>query len=592
MENKKTKTGLQIFLTFSFLAAIAALLFELGKKHLSIQSPFIRGFDLIVLILLFIDLTIRLLKDPKPLIFFRKNFFHLIIFFLLLFLANWNPPETISIGSVKIDTESIARALILLRLALLSFKTLSSFVAVRDFLANLSRNPAKVIMFGFAIVIFTGALFLSLPMSLQNGKSLSFLDALFTSTSAVCVTGLIVVDTGTHFSVFGQIIIMLLIQIGGLGIMTLAVFIGLFLKERLSLKERQTTQNILDQSNATSIFSLIKKIIMITMIIELIGAICIFISYSSHPPPPGPGLESGPVFYSLFHSISAFCNAGFSLNSSSLTYLSGNLFGNITFIALIILGGLGFTVILNLKKKLLPTKKQKLFHKSVRKEKLTLHSKIVLIMTVSLLLIGTLFFLLTEQSSTLKNKPPEEQLITAFFQSTTTRTAGFNTVDFNALHPATLVIFLGLMLIGASPGSTGGGLKTTTFAVMLLTVSSMIREKPDVEAGRRVISRDIINKALSIIILFIGLIFIASFIITLVEESIPFLKILFEVVSASATVGLSTGITSSLSPISKAVIIITMFLGRIGPLTLVMAMTLTGRRKKTIRYPEEKIMVG
>ena len=590
--SNRVKNAFQVFLSFSFLAAIAALLFELGKEHLALQSRFIRGFDLVVLLLLFIDISVRLLEKNQLVQILRKNILHILLFLVFLFLANWTPPEVLVINSTKIDPETVARALILIRLTLISLKMLSSVIAIRDFFANLSRNPAKVIMFGFAIVIFTGALFLSLPISLKDGKTLSFLDALFTSTSAVCVTGLVVVDTGTHFSSFGQTIILLLIQIGGLGIMTLAVFIGLFLKERLSLEERRTTQNILDQSNATSIYSLIRKIIMITLIIEFIGALCIYISYNATPPPAGAGREAGPFFYSIFHSVSAFCNAGFSLNSNSLTYLAGDLFGNLTFIALIIFGGLGFTVILNLKNRFLSGRRGNFLTRGGPKERITLHTKIVLTMTVALLILGTIFFFLTEQPATLKGKPPGEQLISAAFQSTTTRTAGFNTVDFNALRPATLVIFLALMLIGASPGSTGGGLKTTTFAVMLLTVFSMIREKTDVEAGRRIIPRDTINKALSIIILFIGLIFLASFIITLVEENIPYLKILFEVVSASATVGLSTGITGSLSSVSKTVIIITMFLGRIGPLTLVMAMTLTGKRKKAIRYPEEKIMVG
>ena len=226
------------------------------------------------------------------------------------------------------------------------------------------------------------------------------------------------------------------------------------------------------------------------------------------------------------------------------------------------------------------------------KERLTLHTRIALIMTAVLLITGAVFFFLVESGSTLKDKPLGEKLLASLFQSTTTRTAGFNTVDFSSLHPATLLLFMGLMLIGASPGGTGGGIKTTTFAILILTVISMIKEKSDVETRKRIIPRDVVQKSLAITILFTAIIFLATLAIMLADTAIPFIKVLFEVVSAAATVGLSTGITASLSDTSKFVIIITMFLGRIGPLTLVMAMTLQYNRNKLVRYPEEKIMVG
>lgn len=567
---------------FVCVTAIAALLFELGKNVIHPDEPFLKSFDLTILILLFLDLVFRFFIRLKPLQYLRENIFPLIIFIGYLILAGWIPVKPVSILTTTFAAESVIRVLLVVRLALLAVKLLTTLAAVREFFANMSSNPAKSIMTGFAIVIFAGAVFLSLPVSLQNGKTLSFLDALFTSTSAVCVTGLIVVDTGTHFSMFGQLVILLLIQIGGLGIMTLAVFIGLFLKERLSIRERQTTRSILELTSATSVYDLIKKIVLITLIVECIGTIFIYISHVNLPPPPGGGREAGALFYSIFHSVSAFCNAGFSLNQNSLVHLSGDLLGNITFMFLIISGGLGFTVILNLKNRLVRG----------RRERFTLHSRIVLVMTGILLLTGALFFFLAESGGSLRGKPPGEQVLASFFQSTTTRTAGFNTVDMTALRPATLVFFLALMLIGASPGGTGGGIKTTTFTVMLLTISSLLKEKTDVEARRRVISRDIVNKALAITTLFVGLIFVASLVITLADPALSYLHVLFEVISASATVGLSAGITGSLSDVSKSVIIVTMFLGRIGPLTLVMAMTLRRTRRNIIRYPEEKIMVG
>jgi len=593
MQKAKVSSFINIFVAFFSLACIIVLLFELGGKNIKDAHTLFIFLDVIVILVFFVELSVNFLMDLKPALFLRKNLFSIFVFSAYLALSSWTPSTGILFLGRNFSIQYLVRLILLLRLALLTLKLLSKVAYVRDFFTSLRLKPAQSIVFGFAAVIFLGTIILALPISARAAKSLPLVDALFTSTSAVCVTGLVVVDTGSYFSLFGQTIIMLLIQTGGLGIMTLAVFIGIFLGSRISLKERQITLNVMDQSSAASIFSLIKQIVKITFIIELIGAAAIFV-YHIFNPHPSISTIPGLAFYSVFHSISAFCNAGFSLNSNSLVLLSGNLFGNGIFMFLIVSGGLGFTVILNLKNNFLYSISSKRRKKSRLPQRLTLHSKMVLIMTSILLVGGALLFYLGEADNSLHSLKPAHRLYAAFFQSTTTRTAGFNTVStsFFNLRPVTFIIMAILMFIGASPGSTGGGVKTTTFYLLLQTIKGMIREQKEVKTLKRIIPRDIVNKAVAIFVLFIALVCVSSVVIMFVETRFSFLQILFEVVSAAATVGLSTGITTSLSVASKIVIIITMFLGRIGPLTLVLAMSGGKRDKNLITYPQEKIMVG
>lgn len=584
-----------LFLALFLLTMITVLLFTVSRTVVSLHSSMIQILDFSVLLMLFLQLVFRLHHRPSLLDFLRQNFLNLLVFAAYLTVHLLTPQDLQNLPLIKqlFPVPVLLRALILMRLFLLLIKLLSTINYVRDFFTSIGRNPAQTVIAGFLIVILLGALFLTLPISLQEGKKLSFLDALFTATSAVCVTGLITVDTGTHFTAFGQTVILLLIQAGGLGIMTLAVFIGLLIKDSLSLRERRISGSVFEQTGTSSPFELIRQIILITLIIEISGVLLLYGYHRIFAPLPAPWNDR-PLFYALFHTVSAFCNAGFSLNADSLTVYAASPFPLLVFSCLIILGSMGFTVLVNLRNTFITRRSYSLFRRRFNPggERLTLHSRIALTMTVILLISGTVFFLISEQNHTLKGAAPGVRLLNSFFQSTTARTAGFNSVDFSALQPATLFFLIFLMFVGASPGSTGGGIKTTTFAVLILTIRSLLQERHEVDTGRRIIPPDVVNKAIAIFMLFLGMVLGATVLILLIETGFSFEQVLFEVVSASATVGLSTGITAKLSDTSRIIIIVTMFLGRIGPLTLVMGMTMRRSRKIYTPNPTERVIIG
>ena len=344
-------------------------------------------------------------------------------------------------------------------------------------------EPTQIMVIGFAIVILIGAILLSMPISTQNGESIGFLDALFTSTSAVCVTGLIAVDTSTYWSFFGQLIIITLIQIGGLGFMTVTTLFSLIIKKRINLKERLLIQESLNQIDLSGLVKLTRYILLTTFFIEGTGALLLSTVFI-----PQFGILNG-IWYSIFHAISAFCNAGFDLMGvvsgpfSSLTYYVNNFTITITISLLIILGGIGFPVILDV------IRNKKL-------SKLTIHSKVVLFSTIVLIAFGMLFILLLEYNNpnTLGKLGFGGKILASLFQSITIRTAGFNTIDLAAMRESSIFVMIILMFIGASPASTGGGIKTTTIATLILTVKSFILEKQDIEVCKRRISETTVKK--------------------------------------------------------------------------------------------------
>ncbi|PKM83831.1 MAG: Trk family potassium uptake protein [Firmicutes bacterium HGW-Firmicutes-13] len=435
-------------------------------------------------------------------------------------------------------------------------------------------TPARVLVLGFALLIIAGAVLLTLPVATHT--SINFLDALFTATSAVCVTGLVVVDTGTFFTRFGQIVILFLIQIGGLGFMTAGTVIFIVLGRKISLKERLIIQEALNQFTLAGLIRLTKSIILLTLILEGIGAL--FLSFRFIPLF---GWGTG-IYYSIFHAVSAFCNAGIDLmgNFRSLTPFTYDYMVTGTILSLLILGGLGFTVLVEV-------------HEKRKFKTLSLHSKIVLATTLFLLLFGTLVILLLESNNaeTLGSMGFIPKLVNTFFTAATPRTAGFNVLPTDKLRDTTLYFIIALMFIGASPASTGGGVKTTTFSAIMITVLSIIRGNEEVFIFRKRLSFNIVNKALSIIVISIIIIFSISIFLTITERAV-FLGILFETMSAFGTVGLSTGLTTDLSPLGRLLIIITMFTGRVGPLTLTLALAERLKRKAPFRYPEERILVG
>ena len=445
-----------------------------------------------------------------------------------------------------------------------------------------SMDPAKVMVIGFASVVLLGALLLNLPIATKSGESIGLLDALFTATSAVCVTGLIVVDTATYWSIFGQVVIITLIQIGGLGFMTIATMFALLTKKKINLRERLLIQESLNQKDLSGMVRLTRYIILITFLIEGIGAILLSFTFI-----PQFGLGRG-VWYSIFHAISAFCNAGFDLMGSvsgpftSLTSYVDNFMIVMTISALIILGGIGFPVMLDV----IRTKKA---------SRLNMHSKVVIFTTAILIGIGSIFIFVVEFNNpkTLGTLSLPGKLLAAFFQSVTTRTAGFNTIDLTLIKESSLFIMMILMFIGASPASTGGGIKTTTLASLVITVRSFISGKGDIEVCERRISGATITKAIGIFFIATALVVFGTLALSLTDEGFTLVECGFEIVSAIATVGLSIGGSPSLTTMGKVVVMIAMFIGRVGSLTIFVALLSKGARKKPpVRYPEGKIIVG
>ncbi|MDF1615942.1 TrkH family potassium uptake protein [Petrocella sp. FN5] len=452
---------------------------------------------------------------------------------------------------------------------------------------DVNLKPTQVLVLGFLVVIIVGAILLSLPISSNSGKSTGFIDALFTSTSAVCVTGLVVVNTSLHWSAFGKVVILMLIQVGGLGFMTIASTIFMILGRKISLRDRMMIQESLNQNTLSGMVRLTKNIIIGTLIIEAIGAL--FLSLKFVPEYGAKG-----IFYSIFHAISAFCNAGFDIiGDNSLTPYVGSVIINFTVMALIIIGGLGFTVWMDVLK---VTKKELRFGFKIKRwfRQLRLHTKLVLVISTSLIVVGFLFFFFLEgfNDATLGNLPLKDKLLGAMFQSVTTRTAGFNTITNSDMTDVSKFITILLMFIGGSPAGTAGGIKTVTIGVIFFEVLSVVRGKDDAEAFNRRIPRNTIKRALAVVMISLSVVMGVTMLLTITESG-GFMDILFEAVSGFATVGLSLGETSKLSQIGKLIMSMTMFIGRLGPITMAVALTIRHEKKKiNIRKPEEKVMVG
>ncbi|ELR71268.1 Potassium uptake protein, integral membrane component, KtrB [Fulvivirga imtechensis AK7] len=456
---------------------------------------------------------------------------------------------------------------------------------------RLDLNPALLFIGSFLLLILIGTVLLMLPRATTS--DLSLLDAFFTATSAVCVTGLIVVDTATHFTHFGQLIILILIQIGGLGIMTFTTFFGFFFKSSSSYENTLFIQEFVNENKISQILHTIVKVVAFTIFIELVGGVFIYFSIADTFE-----TSSKAIWFSAFHTISAFCNAGFSTLSNGLYEPVIRSAYNLHMIlaGLIFFGGIGFPVIFDIYKSikyyvvnkyLQVIKGQQYVH---RGRHLAVHSKIVLATSAILLVTGFVFFFAAEFNNTLAGLPWYGKLAGAIFGTVTPRTAGFNTVDMTSLSVATILVYFFLMWIGASPGSTGGGLKTSTFAVAVLNVLSISKRKERIEIFKREITNESVRKAFAVILLSFLVIGLAVFLVTLFNPELPLLSIIFECVSAFSTVGLSLGITGVLSAASKGVIIVTMFLGRVGTLTLLVALIVSARTQ-SYRYPSENVFI-
>lgn len=438
--------------------------------------------------------------------------------------------------------------------------------------AKKKSSEPKIIVLSFLWVLIPSALLLTLPVFSVSG--LSFSDALFTATSAISVTGLGVVDTGQHFTLAGKILLMALMQIGGLGQMTLSAVLLYLFGVRLSLHQQALAKEALGQDSGVNIRQLVIKIITFALVTELVG----FIILSFHWVPEL-GWSTG-LFYALFHSISAFNNAGFSLFSDSLVGYVGEPLVILTLAGLFIFGGLGFTVVGDVWS-----------NGHLGWHRLRLHTKIMLTATPTLLLAGTLLFWLLERQNpgTMQPLDSSSQWLAAFFQSASARTAGFNSVDLAQFGQPALLVMIILMLIGAGSTSTGGGIKVSTFAVAFVATWSFLRQKTHVVMFQRTVSWPTVTKALAIIVVSGAILTVAMFLLMLTETA-PFEQILFETISAFATVGLTTGLTAELSEPGKYIMVVVMIIGRIGPLTL--AYMLARPQPTLLKYPEDTVLTG
>ena len=437
----------------------------------------------------------------------------------------------------------------------------------------------RIIAMGYLMVIIIGTLLLLLPFSTAKGKSTDFLTALFTATTSTCVTGLVVVDTGTHWSLFGQLIILMMIQVGGLGFMTMGMLLAMMLKRKITLKTRGLLQESMNGMQVGGIVRVVRMALRGSALIELCGALLLSIRFI-----PLFGVGRG-IYYSIFHSVSAFCNAGIDLMGghygeyASFVPFADDILINVVIMALIIIGGIGFFVWADIKGKKLQIKKY------------ALYTKIALFMTAVLLIGGTILFFLFENGNLLQGMCLKDKILAAAFSSVTARTAGFNTIDTAGLTNASKLFNMVLMFIGGSPGSTAGGIKTVTMLVLLAYVWSNLRGSKGVNIFNRRLGDDDIRKASNVMVISLLLAIVAAIFICFMQPVLEAPDVLFEIFSAIGTVGMSTGITRQLSTGSRIVIILLMYCGRIGSMSF--ALSFTERKKVApVQQPVEKIMIG
>lgn len=445
------------------------------------------------------------------------------------------------------------------------------------FLKNKSFSPYMTILLSFMVVTILGGILLSLPISMRDGKSVKLIDGFFIATSAICVTGLSSIDIGSVYNIFGQMVILVLIQLGGLGVITFTSVIIIMISKKIGYYTKKIVQEDINIDTTFKIEEYVKKVILSVIVIEFIGTVILFFEFIKKF-----GFLKA-VYYSFFHSVSAFCNAGFSLFSDNLYGFKNSFIINMTIPLLIFLGGIGFSTILNCYNVL--RKKEK---------RLTSTTKLSIKISIFLVIIGmvAMFFLEYSNKSTIGNLSFGQKLEASFFQSVTTRTAGFNTISILGLKRSTSLLFVILMFIGASPGSTGGGIKTTTIGLIILGTLAILKNKDTIEYDKRSVSWRIYSKAITV--LFISLIYttICVFLLILFERNKNLLDLVFEVFSAFGTVGLSRNLTPSLADISKFILIVTMFVGRVGPLTIALALSKSNLKKGRYTYPQENILIG
>ena len=560
------------------LFALLAIIYDFGFDQDVETQNFLYKYYIIALSSGIISIITRYIfpkNRPLPGVWFFDTIYVLLLFGVITGFAGW-----------ELTLFFHSRYLLYLSVILYFVREVS---ALKSTIAKQYLNPAQLFIVSFFAIIVLGTFLLLLPKATYSG--IGIIDALFTSTSAVCVTGLIVVETGSYFTRFGQVIIMILIQVGGIGIMTFTSYFSYFFRGGSSYESQILLKEMTNSEKISEVFKTLKIIILLTFSIEAAGAAIIFASLDSNL---FVSIQEQ-IFFSVSHAVSGFCNAGFSTLTDSLFEgafrYNYNLHLSIAF--LFILGGLGFPIVFNL----LKFAKHIIINRIFKKKSfhvpwvINVNTRIVVITTLVLIFAGTFFFYIFEYNGTLAEHDRAGKIITAFFGAVTPRTAGFNTVDTSALAPPTILLILFLMWVGASPGSTGGGIKTSSLAVAVMNVFSLARGKDRIEVFRREVSEISVRRAFAIMLLSFIVVGFSIFLITGFEPERELLPVAFECFSAYSTVGLSMGITGDLVNSSKVVIILTMFIGRVSMLTIMVAL-LKKIKHLNYRYPSESILIN
>ena len=556
----------------ALVLSVVSLYFERSKLPFLYSNVFTNILDFSILILFLSDIIVDFLRSSAKRIFVRRNVFNIAFTaaFLALFVYN---KYLVYSGAVR-DLSHLPAAIIVVRNIFILLKVFGRIRRISSFVKGFSLHPARTVMISFALAIVTGGILLIQPFATVDAQGLGPLDALFTATSAVCVTGLIVVDTGTAFTIWGKIVIIGLIQIGGLGIMILSSFGVFFFRKAFTVEDKLLVSYMLSERDMTRLGSGLKSIIAITLGIETAGFLLLYLGMGrSH----GFGLEM--VFSALFHSISAFCNAGFSLFSDSLEGFRSDPFVMVVVAFLIIAGGISFVVILNAAR-----------FAAGKERSLTLNTRIVLIGSVFLIILGMFVIYGTEHGRSMARFDLKTQYLSAFFQSVTLRTAGFNSISMAGLSVPTYLFMAALMFVGGASGSTAGGIKINSIAVLLAHVRAVLQDKNEPAIMKQSLSRNLVQKTFVIFLFGIAAVSSGTLLLSAVETA-PLEQLFFEAVSAFATVGLSAGVTSGLSETGRMVIIILMYMGRIGPLTIFAAAAVR-QKKVRVAYPQANIQIG
>ncbi len=577
---------LKVLLFLVSLLAIGTTVYYHGFPHDQDTLDFLLSVNKVFFGVFIVNYIAKLIYEPDRKAFLRQTWFEAALLLLILYdvisLYIFKFPIIGELFSyLEIDPLS-TRYAFFIQFFLILLVAIETIKSARN-LGKLPIKPGGLFVLSFLLLIAIGTGLFSLPAITTEGESMRFIDALFTSASASCVTGLIVVDTATFFNFKGHVLILFLIQIGGLGIISFATFFATFYKKGVGVKHQFAIQQIFDSDSLSGSYGLLRKVFVYTISIEAASAFVIYMLWGDYE-----FADGGKVFFSIFHAISAFCNAGFSLFTNGLMEegIGNKYILHFAFALIIFFGSLGFPAMRDMFEfKHLKDRLRKPWKKWKLSTQIAFYSSIVLI------IFGGVVFYALEKNGVLKGIDTFPAAVTAVFQSVVTRTAGFNTVDIGSLGIPALIIFIFLMFIGASSGSTGGGIKTSTFVVIFAAMWGIIRGRKLISFGRRTISHDLIYKAFAIFVFSATFVFICTFILSLIEPHIPIMNILFEEVSAFATVGLSTGITAQLSDASKVILIISMFVGRVGILTLAFALS-SEVGTNAYKYPNSHIMIG